>query len=117
MREREYKQKLHAQLLQSGLSEKEISAIMSGERVKKEKEDKVKEKPKEKEAAAAAPPPAPMPMPPQVHVHEHEERPTYTRMARRHLSLEALNRYGYDYQLDHVSSFLALPFVPLFGRS
>lgn len=92
---------------------------MSGEKVKKEKEEKEK---KEKQNTAA---PAPAPAPPVLHaphahmpiqtapqVHVHEERPTYTRMARRHLSLEALNRYGYDYQLDQVS-FLFL--LSLFG--
>lgn len=107
MREREYKQKLHAQLLQSGLSEKEISAIMSGEKVKKDKEDKDQKKEKEEKAVVAPPPPAPTAPP----AHVHDERPTYTRMARRHLSLEALNQYGYDYQLDHVSFYPPASFL------
>jgi hypothetical protein len=31
-------------------------------------------------------------------------RPTYTRMSRRHLSIETLNRYRIDYEFDQVSS-------------
>lgn len=33
-------------------------------------------------------------------------RPTYTRMSRRHLSIETLNRYRVDYEFDQVSSYL-----------
>jgi hypothetical protein len=34
--------------------------------------------------------------------------PTYTRMARRHLSLETLNWYGLDYELDQVRIYLII---------
>lgn len=37
-----------------------------------------------------------------------KNRPTYTRMSRRHLSIETLNKYGIDYELDVVSSRLIL---------
>jgi len=32
------------------------------------------------------------------------DRPTYTRMSRRHLSCETLNRYRIDYEFDELSS-------------
>lgn len=41
--------------------------------------------------------------------HERDTRPTYTRMARRHLSIETLRVYNVDFQLDSVS-FLIPPF-------
>ncbi|KAI0124634.1 hypothetical protein BJ170DRAFT_466371 [Xylariales sp. AK1849] len=76
-RDREYKHKMQEHLLKSGLGEKEINAILAGKKVENEKE---KEKGK-KEA-------------------DDDARPTYTRMARRHLSLETLRVYDIHYQLD-----------------
>lgn len=70
-REKEYKRKMQEHLLKSGLDEKEINAILTGKKVAKEKE---------KEKA--------------------DKRPTYTRMARRHLSLETLRTYEIDWQYD-----------------
>ena len=106
-RDREYKNKMQEQLLKSGLSGKEINAILAGKKIEKEEEKK-----KEKEEAPQPhqhythqqyprqyPQQYPQPYPVQ---HEHE-RPTYTKMARRHLSLETLRVYGMDYQMDHVS--------------
>ncbi|KAF7514760.1 hypothetical protein G7054_g15026 [Neopestalotiopsis clavispora] len=75
-RDKEYKQRLQEQLLKSGLDEKEINAIIAGKKVEKKEEKK-----KEKE----------------------DNRPTYTRMARRHLSIETLRVYNVDYQMDNVS--------------
>jgi hypothetical protein len=34
------------------------------------------------------------------------QRPTYTRMSRKHLSIETLNRYRIDYEFDHVRTSL-----------
>lgn len=36
-------------------------------------------------------------------------RPTYTRMSRRHLSIETLNRYRIDYEFDSVRCVLRYP--------
>lgn len=36
-------------------------------------------------------------------------RPTYTRMSRRHLSIETLNKFKIDFEFDHVSSFPSRP--------
>ncbi|KAI0012877.1 hypothetical protein F4779DRAFT_504900 [Xylariaceae sp. FL0662B] len=72
-REREYKAKMQEHLLKSGLGEKEINAIIKGKKIeKKEEEEAVEERP----------------------------RPTYTRMARKHLSIETLRVYNIDYQID-----------------
>ncbi|KAI0141304.1 hypothetical protein BJ166DRAFT_97636 [Pestalotiopsis sp. NC0098] len=83
-RDKEYKQRLQEQLLKSGLDEKEINAILAGKKVEK-KEEKKKEKEK-----------------------EHDARPTYTRMARRHLSFETLRLYNIDYQLDPDPEFVLI---------
>ncbi len=40
-------------------------------------------------------------------------RPTYTRMSRRHLSIETLNRYKIDYEFDTVS----FPFLGLVKKT
>ncbi|KAI1327568.1 hypothetical protein F5Y16DRAFT_399349 [Xylariaceae sp. FL0255] len=79
-REREYKHRMQEQLLKSGLGEHEINAILSGKKIEKQKE-------KEKEKA-------------KLTIIEDKPRPTYTRMARRHLSLETLRVYDIDYTLD-----------------
>ncbi len=71
--EKEYQRRLQEDLINAGVHEKDIQAII--------KKEKIKEK--EKEAK--------------------KDRPTYTRMARRHLSIETLRVYGIDYELDQVS--------------
>jgi len=41
-------------------------------------------------------------------------RPIYTRMSRRHLSIETLNKFRVDYEFDHVS----YPYIrPLFSSN
>jgi len=93
--EKEFQRRLQEQLIASGVDEKDIAAIIKKEKIKKEKE-----KEKEKELG----------------------RPTYTRMARRHLSIETLRVYGIDFDYDTVSTDpLGMPSlcpnVPLLMRS
>lgn len=76
--EREYKRRLQEDLINAGLDEKQIAAIMKKERVP--------------EAAGS--------------------RPTYTRMARRHLSIETLRTFRIDYDPDPVSLHVMPPPVP-----
>ncbi|KAI0478667.1 hypothetical protein GGR56DRAFT_332495 [Xylariaceae sp. FL0804] len=100
-RERVLRAGMQERLLKSGLGEREINAILEGKKVN------LKEKEKEKEVvkiiedhhhhldllrASAVPAPQAF-LPP-------AGRPTYTRMARRHLSLETLREYQIDYVLD-----------------
>lgn len=73
-RDKDYKKRLEEDLKRSGMDDKQIAAIIN-------KDAADKEKAKEKNA----------------------ERPTYTRMARRYLSIETLNAYRIDYTLDAVS--------------
>jgi hypothetical protein len=86
-REKEYQRRLHEDLHKAGLDERTIVAISKGELPK------------------PAMPPAPM------HQHQHQHphppppppmtpRPTYTRMSRRHLSIETLRVYGIQYEFD-----------------
>lgn len=92
-KDREYKAKMQEQLLKSGLDEKEINAILAGknlEKLRKEKEEAEAKVKWELEAQA------------QVEVAQ-QDRPVYTRMARRHLSIETLRAYNIDFQLDPVS--------------
>ncbi|KAK8095427.1 uncharacterized protein PG998_002058 [Apiospora kogelbergensis] len=103
-RDREVKAKMQEQLLKSGLGEKEISAILAGKKIEKEKKGNEKGKNEEHQMQ-----PYPhQPYPPQ-HQHQHEhERPTYTKMARRHLSLETLRVYGMDYVLDQDPEYVLI---------
>ncbi|KAI0513265.1 hypothetical protein F5B22DRAFT_611873 [Xylaria bambusicola] len=73
--EREYKQRLQETLLQSGLEEKQINALLEGQ-------ENQELKPKDKITK------------------EEIQRPTYTRFARRHLSLETLRVHKVDFVLD-----------------
>lgn len=89
--EREYKRRLQEDLLRSGVDEKDIKAILDKKSVKPEKkEDK---KPQRTDINIEIGGPAPVP-----------QRPTYTRMARRHLSIETLNYYHVDFDYDQVGS-------------
>ncbi|RYC64705.1 hypothetical protein CHU98_g1521 [Xylaria longipes] len=72
-RELEDKQRRREKLFKSGLDEIEVNAVMDG-RIEEEEKDKQNE--------------------------VYESRPTYTRMARRHLSLETLRIYDVDYVID-----------------
>ncbi|KAI0474346.1 hypothetical protein F4859DRAFT_514876 [Xylaria cf. heliscus] len=85
--ELEYKQRLEEQLLKSGLNEKEVNAILEGKKIK-EKRNVEKEDDK-----------TPI---------EGESRPTYTRFARRHLSLETLRVYDIDYAIDQDPEYVII---------
>ncbi|KAM0652189.1 hypothetical protein ACHAO3_003049, partial [Verticillium nonalfalfae] len=99
-REKEYKRRLQEDLINSGVDEKHIAAIL--------KKEKVPEKVKA---------PAALPQVPFVPVGNAVARPTYTRMARRHLSIETLRTYRIEYEVDQVCSdlrkqrFLAMLFI------
>lgn len=72
--EKEYQRRLQEDLINSGVDEKHIKAIIKKEKIPEEKPEKPKGK----------------------------ERATYTRMARRHLSIEALNAFRIDFEYDQV---------------
>jgi len=74
-RQAEYKFRLAEDLRKSGMDEEQISVIM------KREEDATKE-----EGSPSYDP----------------DRPTYTRMSRKHLSIETLNAYRIDYEFDEV---------------
>jgi hypothetical protein len=68
LREKEFKHRLQGQLIQSGLDEAQIAAILKNEKVPERKEEK--------------------------------PSPKYTRMARKHLSLETLRTFDVEYFVD-----------------
>ena len=104
-REKEYQNKMREQLLKSGLSEKEINAVLEGKRISKEKEEKEKKEKKEKEKETVVESHTQI-----VEYAPESSRPTYTRMARRHLSIETLRQYTIAFQIDAVSCRSLLPF-------
>jgi hypothetical protein len=75
--EKEYRRRLQEDLVQSGVDEKAIAAILKKEKVPEAQEEQ------QKQQAVA--------------------RPTYTRMARRHLSIETLRTFHIEFDLDGVS--------------
>lgn len=81
-REKEYQRRLQEDLIKSGLDEKAIAAIL--------KKEKIPEPPKSKPAPADTTLVA-------------AQRPTYTRMARKHLSIETLRTHRIEWELDNVS--------------
>ncbi|TPX17419.1 uncharacterized protein E0L32_003062 [Thyridium curvatum] len=76
--EKEYQRRLQEDLINSGVDEKDIQAIIKKEKVKRAEQE------------------------------EKKERQTYTRMARRHLSLETLRVYGIDYEYDKDPNYLVI---------
>ncbi|KAI8295828.1 Reticulocyte-binding protein 2-like protein a [Colletotrichum sp. SAR11_240] len=78
-REREYQRRLQDDLIKSGLDERAIAAIL--------KKEKIPEPPKPKPALVD-------------HALVAAQRPTYTRMARKHLSIETLRTYRVEWELD-----------------
>ena len=101
--EREYTHRLTDQLRASGLPEDQIKAILEKRRVSHGWAPHPRPFP-------GPPPPPPMPMPMTMPVPQQQmstqmtsTKTTYTRMARRHLSLECLKARGIDYELDAVS--------------
>jgi hypothetical protein len=78
-RDREYKERMENELRKSGMPEQQVQMIVRGKEVK------------------------------QVQQNVHEmKRVTYTKMARRHISLETLRVYNVPWKYDDVSYFLSL---------
>lgn len=115
--EREYAHRLTDQLRASGLPEDQIKAILEKRRINQGwggQGPRPFPGPPPPGAFPGRPPPPPMPMPvPQRPMSQQmtSTKTTYTRMARRHLSLECLKVRGIDYELDAVSHRL-FPSVP-----
>lgn len=113
--EREYTHRLTDQLRASGLPEDQIKAILEKRRINQGWGG-----PGPRPFPGPPPPgafPGRPPVPPPVPVPQHPmsqqmttTKTTYTRMARRHLSLECLKVRGIDYELDAVSPRL-FPFL------
>lgn len=96
--DKEYKRRLHDDLVKSGLDEHAIEAILSQKKVQKAPA------PAPAPALPPAHPPAHLPMVPALPAPElHMERHTYTRMARRYLSIETLRTFNIDFEFDAVS--------------
>lgn len=76
--EKEYQRRLQEDLIKSGLDEKQIAAILKKERVPEARDDK------------------------------DGPRPTYTRMARRHLSIETLRTFRIEYDLDNDPEYILI---------
>lgn len=104
--EREYAHRLTDQLRASGLPEDQIKAILEKRRINQGWGPQPRPFPgpmPPRGAFPGVPPPPPvMPIPPQQRQMT-TTKATYTRMARRHLSLECLKVRGIDYELDAVS--------------
>ncbi|OLN92901.1 Reticulocyte-binding protein 2-like protein a 5 [Colletotrichum chlorophyti] len=83
-REKEYQRRLQEDLIKSGLDEKAIAAILKKEKIP--------------QPAKPKPAPAPAPVPADNALVAH--RATYTRMARKHLSIETLRTYQVEWELD-----------------
>lgn len=111
--EREYAHRLTDQLRASGLPEDQIKAILEKRRINQGwgAQPRPFPGPPPPRAFPGPPPPPPMPIPPQqMSTQMTSTKTTYTRMARRHLSLECLKVRGIDYELDAVSHQPALRF-------
>lgn len=80
-RENYYQNELREYLPNARLDERDIDTIITEKKIRKNTERQEKRKGKEEET----------------------KRPTYTRMARKHLSLETLRAFRLDFQLDEVS--------------
>lgn len=85
--DREYRHRLEDHLIKSGLDEAAIDAIMKNEKIKR----------------SSAPGTVPVPVP--VHgvpamVPVAGARPTFTRMSRKHLSIETLRTFNVEFDLD-----------------
>ncbi|KAH7369134.1 hypothetical protein B0T11DRAFT_70921 [Plectosphaerella cucumerina] len=86
--EKEFQRRLQEQLIHSGLDEKAIEAII--------KKEKVPE------------PPKPKPQHQQPVPNQEIARPTYTRMSRKHLSIETLRTYHIDFDFDQDPEFILI---------
>ncbi|KAM0322814.1 hypothetical protein ACHAQA_009155 [Verticillium albo-atrum] len=101
-REKEYKRRLQEDLINSGVDEKHIAAILKKEKVPDSFKMPVQPR-------LPRPPPQPqMPQMPQIPIGNELARPTYTRMARRHLSIETLRTYRIEYELDQDPEYVLI---------
>ncbi|KAK2001734.1 hypothetical protein LX36DRAFT_569581 [Colletotrichum falcatum] len=80
-REKEYQRRLQEDLIKSGLDEKAIAAILKKEKIPELHSHKPNPNPANTDLVAGS-------------------RPTYTRMARKHLSIETLRTYHVEWELD-----------------
>lgn len=125
--EREYIYRLTDQLRGSGLPEDHIRAILEKRRINPwwDAQPRPFPAPMPVMPGPGRPPPMPMPMPmpppppppvpqptgAQMPTQMTTAKTTYTRMARRHLSLECLKARGIDFELDSVRHRLFLPLL------
>ena len=87
--DKEYVERLRIDLARSGMSEKDIEAVLKKEKIKKEDDEKKKE-------------------------HDQQlARPTYTRMSLRHLEIDTLIYYKIDFEYDQVSAPRSRATMPL----
>ncbi|KAM0486758.1 hypothetical protein ACHAPX_000021 [Trichoderma viride] len=105
--DKEYKRRLHDDLLKSGLDEHAIEAILSQKKVQKAPAPALPPPPGMAPGMppgmppGMAHPPGNMAMVPALPAPElHMERHTYTRMARRYLSIETLRTFNIDFEFD-----------------
>ncbi|KAK2026985.1 hypothetical protein LX32DRAFT_664906 [Colletotrichum zoysiae] len=90
-REKEYQRRLQEDLIKSGLDEKAIAAILKKEKIPEHHSHRPSPNPANNTALVAG------------------SRPTYTRMARKHLSIETLRTYHVEWELDVVrNDYLAI---------
>jgi len=101
--EREYAHRLTDQLRASGLPEDQIKAIIEKRRINQGWGAQPKPFPGPRPFPGPPPPPPMMVPPHQMSQQMTTTKTTYTRMARRHLSLECLKVRGIDFELDAVS--------------
>lgn len=125
--EREYAHRMTDQLRASGLPEDQIKAILEKRRINPwwDAQPRPFPAPMPVMPGPGRPPPMPMPMPmpppppppvpqptgAQMPTQMTTAKTTYTRMARRHLSLECLKARGIDFELDSVRHRLFLPLL------
>lgn len=115
--EKEVRSKMRERLLASGIPENQIQAILDGKRVAPPQGPPMPLVPLRGHGMPpphpmhAHPPPPPPPPPPAPMVYGHGHQPmemtaaktTYTRMARKHLSIEALRARAVEFEIDAVS--------------
>lgn len=135
-KDREYKRRLEEDLRRSGLDEEAVKAVLKKEKIKKEKEKEKEleqspimlphvmhpqgQQPQHlihhqgyvnhhpNQAARPAAHPAQHGHYNQVAVVEPQARPTYTRMARKHLSIETLRAFRVDFDWDEDPEFVLI---------
>lgn len=108
-REKEYQRRLHEDLHKAGLNEQQIVAVKSGKALpppQAQMPHRPAPPPVMHAPPAHAHPPPAQQAPPTYQIQPAAPRPTYTRMARKHLSIETLRVYGIQYETDRDVCFL-----------